>query len=683
MRFFEELKRRNVFRVGVAYAVTGWLLAQAADVFLENFGAPDWLIRSFLLIILLGFPLVLIFAWAFELTPEGLKREKDVDRSQSAASVSGRKLDRAIIGILVLALGWFVWDKFVQEPTISVPPEMPAHSAQTKPTGADSPEAAPDKSVAVLPFTTRSNSEEDQFFSDGMHDDLLTQLSKIGSLKVISRTSVMEYRDTTKNLRQIGRELGAASILEGAVQRAGNQVRINVQLIDADTDEHLWAETYDRVLSIDNLFAMQSEMARSIASALQATLSPNEQAAIGQPLTDNLEALESYRRAKLLSRYFIADELQRAESEIRHALELDPEFTGAWALLAYIKMAQYWGVEQSEAGRDEAWRAIERGREINPDLTELDIMEGYYHYWGFLDYPAALRVLEPLLSDNRNNADLVQVTAWVNRRAGNWSKALELLHQAELLTPRNLRLVYSIGETYAVLRDWDQAQAYLDKAAALDPAHSRTLQLQGDIVAGRDGDFVAGARFLGLAKQDQGFLTWQHLEMLLRANNYEGALEAANSIDQNLESKAEPERGMATGLTQRYFGEMETAQSTLEPIKQRLEHMIDQSGADLGLYFSLCRANAGLGLTEAARETCAIARNAMRNDAMRTSSRMTAFGVALAWAGADEEAMKYLMAAAETGQGYSHHWYTTDRRLTRLQGRDDWEIFINTLKRSE
>ncbi len=683
MSFLEELKRRNVVRVGIAYAVTGWLLAQGVDVFLENFGAPEWAIKTVLLIILIGFPLALIFAWAFEMTPEGLKREKDLDPEESIAPVTGRKLDRAIIVVLVLALGWFAWDRFggmdeeIASPIVAITPEQttPApEPAVAQKTGED------DKTIAVLPFTTRSTSEEDSFFSDGMHDDLLTQLAKIGSLKVISRTSVMEYRDTTKNLRQIGQELGAAAILEGAVQRAGNQVRINVQLIDAESDEHLWAETYDRVLSVDNLFAMQTEMARAIASALKATLSPAEEAAIEHQLTENLEALEAYRRAKIMSQYFFADELKRAEAEIRHALELDPEFAMAWAQLAYIQLAQYWGVNPRDEYRVQALEAIERGRSIDPDLTELNIMEGYYHYWGFLDYPAALRVLEPLLPDNRNNAELLQVTAFVNRRAGNWDKTLELLQQAEMLAPRDLGITYTIGETYAILRQWVQAQAYLEKTTALDPAHSRTLQLKAEILAGRDGDFVAGARYMGMAKEHQRFLRMQHWRMLLLAEDKEGALEVAAIMDDEIEPEFEHFRGMAIGLTHTYFGNPDAARPSLEAARDSLEQAIGQNNDDYWLLLGLCETHAALGLESKTLDYCARAREAMAVDAMSVPLDTYDLGTILAMAGDKEAAMSMLKPIAESGIGYSRHWYLANRRLDPLRDHPDWPALMEALE---
>ena len=235
MSFIGELRRRNVFRVGIAYFVAAWLLMQVADVLVPVLGLPDWTSRLIFLLLAVGFIPALIIAWAFELTPEGIKLERDVERSSSIRDATGRKLDFAIIALLTGAVLYLVVDNYIlDEPAVD-----PAQSG---------------RSIAVLPFENRSKVEEDSFFADGIQDDLLTLLSRIHSLdKVISRTSVERYRDTTLAIPDIGEELAVATILEGSVQRAGNEVRINVQLIDARTDEHLWAEIYDRELSVENL----------------------------------------------------------------------------------------------------------------------------------------------------------------------------------------------------------------------------------------------------------------------------------------------------------------------------------------------------------------------------------------------------------------------------------------------
>ena len=341
----------------------------------------------------------------------------------------------------------------------------------------------------MLPFTTRSKVEDDQFFSDGMHDDLLTQLAKIGELKVISRTSVMEYRDTTKNLREIATELGVTNILEGAIQRSGDQVRINVQLIDAQTDEHLWAEIYDRELTAENLFAIQTEIAKAIAAALHATLSPEEQQRIEQTaLTQNLEALQAYRRGRLLVEDGDDESLKRAEQEAELALQLDPNFAAAWALLARVQMGMVWNGDRGDARLTAARQAIEKGRAISPDLPELDIAEGYYYYWGSRDYAGAIRVLEPVLLAYPNNAEVLKVLAFVYRRQGRFDETLQQLHRAFELEPRSIQTATALSETYQILRDFKRAQEFLDIAEAINPLSTRYQFTAGAVQYAIDGD---------------------------------------------------------------------------------------------------------------------------------------------------------------------------------------------------
>ena len=279
MSFFSELRRRNVYRVAAAYLVVAWLLMQISDVVLGNIAAPGWIFQVLMLFLAIGLPIAMVFAWAFEMTPDGLRRERDVARSKPVAQHARRKLDRIIIGLLAVAVVYFVGDKWLwnNEQTTSDPP------------------ATLEKSIAVLPFSNRSAIVEDVHFVDGIHDDILTQLAKLSSLdKVISRTSTEQYRKTGKPILQIGEELGVATILVGAVQRAGNRVRINVQLINAATDEHLWAETFDREFSLENLFEIQTEIAREVVSALHGVLTSDDEKRLAAMPTEVLEAYEQF-----------------------------------------------------------------------------------------------------------------------------------------------------------------------------------------------------------------------------------------------------------------------------------------------------------------------------------------------------------------------------------------------------
>jgi len=295
LSFLNELKRRNVLRVGAAYIVSSWLLIQVAETIFPLFGFGDTPARLVVIVLAIAFLPSLIFAWVFEITPDGLKRDADVVREHSIAHVTGKKLDRIILVVLAVALAYFAFDKFVLDPQRDIAITESATRAGVEQAREEARLGMfNEKSLAVLPFTNRSPNADDAYFTDGVHDDLLTRLANIGSLKVISRTSVLQYRDLTRNLREIGRELGAATILEGGIQQVGGNVRINMQLINAETDEHLWAQTFDRALTLENVFAIQSEIAEAIASQLEATLSPREQSRIRQTPTLNFDAHNAY-----------------------------------------------------------------------------------------------------------------------------------------------------------------------------------------------------------------------------------------------------------------------------------------------------------------------------------------------------------------------------------------------------
>jgi TolB-like protein/Tfp pilus assembly protein PilF len=651
LSFFEELKRRNVFRVGVAYGVAGWVILQVADLVLEAIEAPAWVLKALLLVIAIGFVAALIIAWAYEMTPEGIKKESDVDRSQSVVADTGRKMDRIIIGFLVIAVGVLLYRQ------IGLAPENePESLAQSKPeqtesdagelTEPPSAKETSDKSIAVLPFTTRSTSEDDKFFSDGMHDDLLTQLAKIGSLKVISRTSMMEYRDTTKNLRQIGQELGVANILEGAVQRVGKQVRINVQLIDTETDEHLWAETYDREMSLDNLLSIQSEMSRSIAQAMQTTLSPQEEALLNRKLTNNLEALESYRRAKGFSDYFDENDLARAELEVDHALGLDPDFVAAWALKAYIHLSQYWGVNDKPEYRQAARDAIDRGRGIEQDSPDLDLAEGYYQYWGFLDYEAALEVLEPILLVYPNDVELLKVLSFVNRRYGRFDIAYSYMEKALSLDPRDIRLVYTMGETKKSMREWEEAERFLGMMQTLDPTNGRTQQLRAEIIAARDLNFAEAARSLALARLDlSGFFGVDIWTLRIQERNFEAALEVADfgADKESSEGFFPPE--MARGITHLLAGDADKAMPLLEQARDLLQQWVSE---DYWYYqISLCQTLGALADRSATEVECKTAIENMPKDAYDQSDNLEWVASAFAMAGLEDKAMDLLEEVAE------------------------------------
>ncbi len=509
MSLFNELKRRNVFKVGVAYLITAWLLIQVADILLGSIGAPPWVLQAIFIVLGIGLFISLLFAWAYELTTDGLKRESEVDRNQSIAPQTGRKLNHSILLLMVLVIAYLLFDKFYSdEPGPQSSPETTVTdrvaSQESKPV-IEPVTLINKKSIAVLPFDNRSNREEDQFFTDGIHDDLLTTIAQIGSMKVISRTSVMEYKETTKKIPEIAAELGVANILEGGIQRSGDHVRINVQLIDAHTDEHLWAQIYDRELTADNLFAIQSEISKAIADALQATLSPEEERRIDTIPTDNLVAHDAYLKGRQLLVTRESESLKLAVEQFNRAVELDPDFAMAWVGVADANalLANY-GYLSREESEEIAEHAINRALEIDDGLGEaytslgllknnrqqdeaseaafrkaIELSPNYataYHWYSLLLRKFPLRIDETI--------EMAQKAAELDPRSyiisenlagkyadrGLYSMAESQLLKVIELEPNLLPAYMSLSNLYAnEMGRYDRALSYSQKALELDP----------------------------------------------------------------------------------------------------------------------------------------------------------------------------------------------------------------------
>lgn len=451
MKLFEELRRRNVFRVAVGYVIAGWLALQVTDVVMGLLELPSWVGRFAFFAVLLGFPLALAFSWVFQLTPEGLKRDSEVGPTEVATVATGRKLDLAIIVLLVISLGYFVVDKFV----FTAPVETATTAIQ----------ARFEKSVAVLPFVA-SGDEEGGLFARGIHDDLLTQLSKIANLHVISRTSVMEYANTTKNLTQIGVELGVNHILEGGVQKIGDQVRINAQLIDARSDKHLWAETFDRKLTIENIFKVQSEIVEKIAGSLHASLLPETGVSIALAPTDDLEAFRDYTTARH----------GNIEREVRidllkSAVEKDPQFALAWLWLAYHLQQLYWW-EGDQLYLDRALEALKRAESISPDLSELHMVRAVIQYHGFLRYEDALEELELAEKAMPGYSDNFYWRGTIYRQLGRLPEAIQAFQRAFELDPRNDKAVRDLGRTLILGHHYDDARKVFEEAITTFPQNA-------------------------------------------------------------------------------------------------------------------------------------------------------------------------------------------------------------------
>jgi TolB-like protein/Tfp pilus assembly protein PilF len=467
--FLAELKRRNVYKVAVAYAVVSWLLIQVATQLFPFFDIPNWVVRLVVLLTIVGFPVSLVCAWAFEMTPEGVKLEGDIDRKITRKT--GRKLTALIVIVAAVAAGVTVFRFLHSQQGIEAAKQPPLAVAIES------------KSIAVLPFENRSEDKANAYFADGMQAEILTRISKIADLKVISRTSTQHYKSAPENLRQIGQELGVAHLLEGGVQRAANRVRVNAQLIDARTDAHVWAETYDRDLA--DVFAIQSEIAKAIAEQLQAKLSPNEKKAIEQPPTTDLAAFDLYSRAKSL--LLKADFSVSYEPNMRKAIELlddavkrDPSFFDAYCQLAYAHEYLY-GLTGSDHTPDRlalAEAAVQAATRLRPDAPETHLARAQYLYYGLRDYAGALAELEIARRGLPNDPRLVELTGYILRRRGQSEEGLQNLQRASELDPRNFITLQQIGLSYQFLGRYADAIAAMDRALAIVPDSVETRDIR-------------------------------------------------------------------------------------------------------------------------------------------------------------------------------------------------------------
>ncbi len=465
--FFAELKRRNVYRVAVAYAVVSWLLVQIATQVFPFFEIPNWTVRLVVVSLLLGLPIALVLAWIFEFTPEGLKRTEEISPNESVARSTGRKLDFFVIGVLLLVIGMLVFQRF--------------HSSQITPAV-----AGREQSIAVLPFENLSEEKANAFFADGIQNDVLTSLAKIHELKVISRTSVMGYRDpAARNLREIAQALGVSNILEGTVRREAGNVRVTVALVDVRSETQVWAESYDGDLA--DVFRIQSEIAGQIVDQLQAKLSPSEKAAIAQPATTDLAAYELYLRAQNL---FVdntnpvarAEKLSKAEGLLDEAVARDPHFLLAWCLLSKVHCNLYFsGQDHTPARLELAQKVLQTALRLQPERGEVHLALADYYYRGFREYGRARIELEIARRTLPNNAQVFEYTGFIDRREGRWEDATRNLERSLELDPRNLSTIRQLALAYDFQRRYPDEISIYDRALTILPGDAVTRVLRAQV----------------------------------------------------------------------------------------------------------------------------------------------------------------------------------------------------------
>jgi TolB-like protein/Tfp pilus assembly protein PilF len=441
--FFEELRKRKVYRVAAAYIIAAGFLIQIASAAFPAWELPNWSLRLVIALLLIGFPIALILAWAYDVTPQGI---------QATARVPGTHRRRNLVllvvasAIISTAAGFFL---------------LPRASTRRI-----------DKSIAVLPFQNLSEEKANAYFAEGIQNEILTNLAAIRDLKVISRTSTAKYQSKPEDLETVARELGVATVLEGSVQRAADKVRVNVQLIDARDSTHLWAKSYDR--DYKDVLRVEREVAEEIADALQAKLSPSESHFLASVRTHNTEAYDLFLRGEYefhqAESSLAPDAYDRADAFYRQALARDPNFAEAAAELARSRLSRHWFVSPlAPAELEEVKSLIDRALPLAPNSPEAHFALGLFFYWGHRQYEMALAEFNRTLELQPNNADARAYCAWVYRRRGEWERSLAESQRAEELAPRDARIPFNIGVTYTVLRLWKDAERAELRALAIDP----------------------------------------------------------------------------------------------------------------------------------------------------------------------------------------------------------------------
>lgn len=585
--FFSELKRRNVYKVAVAYAVVAWLLIQAASILFPTFEAPAWVMKVVVVIIAIGFPIALILAWAFELTPEGLKRTESAETPRKQSG--GRAWIYVVIAGVLLSTGLFFLGRY----TVRISPV----SSDIAPGDSALP-----KSIAVLPFENLSEDKANSYFVDGMQDEVITRLAKIGELRVISRTSVQRYKTGRTNLAEIARELGVSHLVEGTVQRIGDRVRINVQLIRAANEGHLWAEIYDRNLT--DIFAVQTELATAIAHSLQAKLTGNEQQAMAEKPTNNMSAYDAYLRGlDFASRpgQNPADGRKAVEA-FEEAVRLDPQFAEAWARLARQSATLFFMQFDGTPARQERARvATETATRLAPASPETLLANAYYRYHVLRDYSGARELFEKISSELPSSSEAIEALARIARRQSRWNDSLRLFEEAAKLNPRDAHLFMDRAWTFSMVRNYAGTLQMIERATAIVPEDTDVLENKayffhwiGDLKAAH----LVIAQISDRAKRSDVEIT-----LLVLERRYPDAIRLLEEKLAKLEPESEDRAGNLDwlGSTRLLAGDREGAKRAFLEAKPLLEKSRAEQPKSFWIAQTLASVEAGLENKEAAR----------------------------------------------------------------------------------
>ena len=629
--FFDEVKRRKVYRVAAAYIIAAGGAIQLASASFPAWELPNWALRLVIVLLLIGFPIALILAWAFDVTPEGIRATPSV-----AVPRTHRRRNMIMLvatGVIIsAAVGFFLL------------PRVSAHKI--------------DKSIAVLPFENRSDEKENAYFADGIQDDVLTNLSKIGDLKVISRTSVMPYRGKGSNVREIGKALGVSTILEGSVRRVGNRVRVNVQLIDASNDEHIWAEDYDRDLT--DVFAIQTDLAQKIARELQAKLSPTEKAQIERKPTENSEAYLAFLQAHDLCTRpdkFRAD-IEKAEQLFEQATRLDPDFAGAFAELAFVEDWMYHDFDPTPARKEKARAAAEEAIRLQPNLPEAHLAMGFYHYYCERKYQAALNEFAIAKRSLPNSAECYMAVGSIERRQGKWAESTANFEKATALSPKDAFLLVNLADNYRANKNFEKADKLYDRAIEAAPNSLGALAGKGKLAVELKGDFAEIEKQLAqvpLGVDPDGQVTSVRVWLLMLQRKFPEALAVLNELPQEVfhDSTAPVSKAALEGMLYLFQGNKAKAQAAFERARPFAEQSLRESPSDAARHIQLGFILTGL---DRKQEALAEGRRAVEltpesEDALDGPHLTASLAQIYAWVGEKDQALRLLDRSLETPNG--------------------------------
>ena len=581
--FFEEVKRRKVYRVAAAYIIAAGGIIQLASAAFPAWELPNWALRLVIVLLLTGFPIALILAWAFDVTPQGIRATPN-----AAAPRTHRRRNVIMLvatGVIVSAIAGFFL--------------LPRISSARK----------IDKSIAVLPFENLSDEKENAYFADGIQDDVLTNLSKIGDLKVISRTSVMQYRGKAPNIRDIGKALGVSTVLEGSVRREGNRVRVNVQLINAANDEHLWANNYDRDLT--DVFAIQTDLAHEIANALQAKLSDAEKAQMERKPTENGEAYLAFVQAHDLQNA-VEDigKLKQSEQLYARAIELDPKFALALARYSQLESWIFHIFDQTRERRQKARALAEQALQLQPDLPEAHLAMGSSYYYGDNNYDAAQKEFEIAQRGLPNEAEVYLALGAIQRRQGKWVESTANLEKAASLNPKDSWPLQNLAFNYQMLRNFDAANKTIDRGLEIDPNALALWEIKSKLAIAEKGDLSVSEKAFQTAKsmpmndEDKLRIAGGRTDVFLLERKYKEGLREAESLPDDLFRTAFPQhlsgKYYLIGFARKALQDEAGARAAFLKAKDLLDAQLKQSPDSPDMHIQLAKVLAYLGEKDAA-----------------------------------------------------------------------------------